>query len=168
MSKSTTILIFFKRKNLNNFEVIADDDYQPLALMSQFLKISKQKFQMSPLTKVQVLYVILKCVSKYGNMMLMNGMKFKELTLSLVHTNLNQMSTTKFGRHYHKFKPSWFAIEEFSPWLEYSPSKDVAFCLPCFLFDKPTRNSGSHVFTKDGFRNQKKVNDGNNETFFFF
>ena len=91
MSKSTTILNFFKRKNLNNFEVIADDDCQPLALMSQFLKISKQKFQMSPLTKVriQVLCMILECVSKYGNMMLMNGVKFEELKLSLVHTNLN-------------------------------------------------------------------------------
>ncbi|XP_023895638.1 uncharacterized protein LOC112007517 [Quercus suber] len=54
---------------------------------------------------------------------------------------------------------------EFSKWLEYSPSKDAAFCLPCFLFDKPTRNSGSHVFTKDGFRNWKKVNDGNNCSF---
>ena len=75
------------------------------------------------------------------------------------------MSTTKFGRHYHKFKPSWFAIEEFSPWLEYSPSKDVVFCLPCFFFDKPTGNSGSHVFTKDGFWNWKKVNDGNNFSF---
>ncbi|KAL0004205.1 hypothetical protein SO802_011766 [Lithocarpus litseifolius] len=70
---------------------------------------------MSPLTKVQVLCVILEC--------------------------------------------------EFSTWLEYSPSKDAAFCLPCFLFDKRTGNSGSHVFTKDGFRNWKKVNDGNNCSF---
>ncbi|XP_030963919.1 uncharacterized protein LOC115985089 [Quercus lobata] len=62
--------------------------------MSQFLKISKQEFQMS-LMKVQVLCVILEC--------------------------------------------------EFSPWLEYSPSKDAAFCLPCFLFDKPTGNAGSHA-----------------------
>ena len=97
MSKSTTILNFFKRKNLNNFEVIADDDCQPLALMSQFLKISKQKFQMSPLMKVQVLCVILECISKYGNMMLMNRMKFEELTLSLVYSNLNQMSTRKLN-----------------------------------------------------------------------
>ena len=78
---------------------------------------------------------------------------------------LDEYMKTKFGRHYHKFKPSWFAIEEFSPWLEYSPSKDVVFCLPCFLFDKPTGNSGSHVFTKDGFQNWKKVNDGNNYSF---
>ena len=44
-------------------------------------------------------------------------------------------------------------------------SNDAAFCLPCFLFDKPTGNFGSHVFTKDGFRNWKKVNDGNNCSF---
>ena len=56
-------------------------------------------------------------------------------------------------------------IKAFSTWLEYSLSKDAAFWLPCFLFDKPTKNSGSHVFTKDGFRNWKKVNDGNSCSF---
>ena len=49
--------------------------------------------------------------------------------------------------------------------LNIPPGKDAAFCLSCFLFDKLTGNSGSHVFTKDGFRNWKKVNDGNNCSF---
>ncbi|KAL0009549.1 hypothetical protein SO802_011051 [Lithocarpus litseifolius] len=75
---------------------------------------------------------------------------------------LDEYKKTKFGSHSCKFKHSWFAIKEFSTCLEYSPSKDAAFCLPCFLFDKPTGNSGSHVFIKDGFQNRKKVNDGNN------
>ena len=33
----------------------------------------------------------------------------------------------------HRFNYSWF--EDF-PWLEFSESKDKAFCFPCFLFDK--------------------------------
>ena len=78
---------------------------------------------------------------------------------------LEEYKKNKFGRHSHKFKHSWFAIKEFSTWLEYSPSKDASFFLPCFLFDKPTGNSRSHVFTKDGFRHWKKVNDGNNCSF---
>ncbi|KAK9986676.1 hypothetical protein SO802_031627 [Lithocarpus litseifolius] len=78
---------------------------------------------------------------------------------------LDEFKKTKFGRHSRKFKHSWFAIKEFSTWLEYSPSKDAAFCLPCFVSDKPTGNSGSHVFTKNGFRNWKKVNDVNNCSF---
>ena len=73
------------------------------------------------------------------------------IKLGPYQSKLEEYKKTKFGRHSHKFKHSWFAIKEFSTWLEYSPSKDAAFCLPCFLFDKPTGNSESHVFTKDGF-----------------
>ncbi|GAV85081.1 DUF4371 domain-containing protein, partial [Cephalotus follicularis] len=62
------------------------------------------------------------------------------------------------------FQSSWF--RQFS-WLEYSPSKDVVFCLPCFLFNnKPTRRFGSIAFTHDGFNNWKKVNCGSNCVFF--
>ncbi|GMI70064.1 hypothetical protein like AT1G19260 [Hibiscus trionum] len=50
-------------------------------------------------------------------------------------------------------------------WLEYSPSKDAAFCLPCFLFHKEYGPSGSNAFTIDGFQNWKKVRDGKNRSF---
>ena len=58
---------------------------------------------------------------------------------------------SQFGSHFHIFKHSWFAIKAFSTWLENSISQDTAFCLSCFLFEKPIGNSGSHLFTKDGF-----------------
>jgi len=46
-------------------------------------------------------------------------------------------------------------------WLEYSPTKDTAYCLPCYLFGKkPTGRPGANAFTIEGFRNWKKVNDG--------
>jgi hypothetical protein len=52
------------------------------------------------------------------------------------------------------------------PWLEYSPTKDVAYCLPCYLFcEKPTRRFGANAFTIEGFRNWKKVNDDMNCAF---
>ena len=52
----------------------------------------------------------------------------------------------------HRFNYSWF--EDF-PWLEFSESKDKAFCFPCFLFDKnPPRFP---KFTVEGFDNWKRV-----------
>ena len=38
------------------------------------------------------------------------------------------------GDHPRRFKDTWFSL--FHSWLEYSPSKDAAFCLPCYLFNK--------------------------------
>ena len=41
------------------------------------------------------------------------------------------------------------------PWLEYSISKDKAFCFPCYIFhDKPSRNE---AFVVDGVQNWKYV-----------
>jgi hypothetical protein len=60
--------------------------------------------------------------------------------------------------HPRRFQSHLF--EAFS-WLEYSPSKDAAFCFPCFLFcKKPKGKSGSNTFTMKGFRSWKKVNNG--------
>ncbi|CAD6334555.1 unnamed protein product [Miscanthus lutarioriparius] len=49
---------------------------------------------------------------------------------------------------------------------EYSPTKDVAFCFPCFLFSKkPVGKIGSNAFIVKGFRSWKKVNDRSNCAF---
>jgi hypothetical protein len=51
-------------------------------------------------------------------------------------------------------------------WLEYSSEKDAAYCLPCYLFSKKEIGRfGANVFTTEGFRNWKKVNDGKNCAF---
>ncbi|XP_074270948.1 uncharacterized protein LOC141594858 [Silene latifolia] len=61
--------------------------------------------------------------------------------------------------HHRRFQASWY--KRFPDWLEYSTSKNVAFCLLCYLFaDKPNRNT--KTFTLVGFNNWKKVNDGDN------
>ncbi|XP_062170522.1 uncharacterized protein LOC133876256 [Alnus glutinosa] len=61
------------------------------------------------------------------------------------------------------FQPSWFNL--FPSWLEYSRETDAAFCLPCFLFNKPSGHPTQRVFTIDGFKNWKKVRDGKNCAF---
>ena len=49
-----------------------------------------------------------------------------------------------------RFNPSWY--ERF---LEYAPSKDRAYCLPCFFFGKnPPR---SETYTVKGFKNWKRI-----------
>jgi hypothetical protein len=60
--------------------------------------------------------------------------------------------------HLRSFQPSWYNL--FPSWLEYSREKDAAFCLPCFLFNKPSGHATQRVFTIDGFRNWRKVRNG--------
>ncbi|XP_074358963.1 uncharacterized protein LOC141698205 [Apium graveolens] len=66
----------------------------------------------------------------------------------------DQYPPTEFGNQRLRFQASWFNSWT---WLEYSVSKDVAFCFSCFLFEKDS--SSQHAFTIDGFRNWKRVND---------
>ena len=75
---------------LNNSKVIADD----ARLLTPSVDVLVSENLQTEVPNVTIdestsLCVIPECVSKYGNMMLMNRMKFDELTLSLVHTNLN-------------------------------------------------------------------------------
>ncbi|XP_024164732.1 zinc finger MYM-type protein 1-like [Rosa chinensis] len=62
------------------------------------------------------------------------------------------------GKRNRSFQSSWYPL--FSSWLEYSPTEDKAFCLPCFLFNKPTGHPGHKAFTIEGFQSWKKVRDG--------
>ncbi|XP_023761427.2 uncharacterized protein LOC111909889 [Lactuca sativa] len=56
------------------------------------------------------------------------------------------------------FQQAWFT--KFW-WLEYFEKKDVAFCFPCFLFNKkPIGRVGSDTITVTGFNRWKKVNCG--------
>ncbi|XP_026428166.1 zinc finger MYM-type protein 1-like [Papaver somniferum] len=52
---------------------------------------------------------------------------------------------SKFGTQNRGFNFSWFAQH---PWLEYSPSKDAAYCFHCYLFESdPPKHS---AFTSEG------------------
>ncbi|XP_057740190.1 uncharacterized protein LOC130957341 [Arachis stenosperma] len=69
------------------------------------------------------------------------------------------------NNHRRYFQSSWF--KKFPSWLEYSPEKDAAYCLPCYLFSKHygARNDGKNAFSELGFSNWKKVNNGVNCAF---
>ncbi|XP_047314234.1 zinc finger MYM-type protein 1-like [Impatiens glandulifera] len=79
------------------------------------------------------------------------------IRMGLYQPKLDEYPRTKFGSQtqYRRFQYSWF--EKF-PWIEYSSSKDLIFCFPCFLFQKKSPINPS--FTIDGFNNWKRVNDG--------
>ena len=63
--------------------------------------------------------------------------------------------------HHRRFQPSWF--NSHMDWLEYSPSTDAIYCLPCYLFSKkPIGRPGSDALISIGFSNWKKVKDGIN------
>ncbi|XP_016177983.1 zinc finger MYM-type protein 1-like [Arachis ipaensis] len=78
-------------------------------------------------------------------------------------TNINYPASGN-NNHRRYFQSSWF--KKFSSWLEYSPEKDAAYCLPCYLFGKHygARNDGN-AFSVLGFSNWKKVNNGVNCAF---
>ena len=65
----------------------------------------------------------------------------------------------KSGKHNCSFQASWF--EYYSTWLEYSPTKDAAYCLTCFVFHNPNGVVGQNTFTIGGFRNWEKVGGKN-------
>ncbi|KAL7150065.1 hypothetical protein ABFS83_05G083300 [Erythranthe nasuta] len=65
---------------------------------------------------------------------------------------------------YIKLGPYHFFFSKYA--YQYSPTKDAAYCLPCYLFaSKQVARFGANAFTVEGFGNQKKVNDG--DTCFF-
>ena len=68
---------------------------------------------------------------------------------------LAEYPRTKTGVQNQRFQESWY--KKF-PWLEYSISKDAAFCFPCFVFQghEPLQPA----FTVDGFSSWKRVNNG--------
>ncbi|XP_049345372.1 uncharacterized protein LOC125809837 [Solanum verrucosum] len=64
---------------------------------------------------------------------------------------------TKFGKEMRQFFPDWFNNRKM---LEYSITKDVAFCLCCYLFKNECESRGDVVdvaFTKTGFRAWNKA-----------
>ncbi|XP_059635401.1 uncharacterized protein LOC132277574 [Cornus florida] len=73
---------------------------------------------------------------------------------------LSEYPLSGLEKHPRWFLSSWFKL--FLTWLEYSPSNDVAFCLPYVLFGaKPAGHPKTNAFTSEGFRSWKKVNNGN-------
>ncbi|KAK9664960.1 hypothetical protein RND81_14G080300 [Saponaria officinalis] len=55
-----------------------------------------------------------------------------------------------------KFKSEWYANYH---WLEYSVSKDAAFCFVCYLFRDKTNHIGGDTFVSGGFRGWNRAHE---------
>ena len=112
MRKSTTILNFFKRKNLSNFEVIADDARLPTPSVNVPVFENLQ---------IEVLNVT---IDKSTGFVRDPGMRKQiweydanerdeirraYIKLGPYQPKLDEYKKTKFGSHSRKFKHSWFA-----------------------------------------------------------
>jgi hypothetical protein len=106
--------------------------------------------------------MILDCVIRYGNMMLITEMKFEELTLKLVRTDLRSQTTQNLENKIIFVAFNLHGTIYFLHGLNILLIKmqHAVFCLPCFLFNKPSGHFTQRVFTIDGFRNWKKVRNG--------
>ena len=66
---------------------------------------------------------------------------------------------TRIGGGPRRFIPEWF--NEFGSWLEYSESKDRAYCFFCFLF-REKKDGGYEAFVKNGwngFHRKQRLKD---------
>ncbi|XP_020999668.1 uncharacterized protein LOC110281616 [Arachis duranensis] len=64
----------------------------------------------------------------------------------------HDFSQTACGSSFRRFNPNWF--DDCGNWLEYSISKDAAFCLCYYLMKHETE--GGDAFVTNGFSNWKK------------
>ncbi|KAL4605598.1 hypothetical protein ACB092_09G041100 [Castanea dentata] len=62
---------------------------------------------------------------------------------------------SQFGKTKRQFNPVWF--KDYPSWLEYSITKDAAYCLFCYLLRPDIGDQGGgDSFVTEGFRNWKK------------
>ncbi|XP_058734484.1 uncharacterized protein LOC131606207 [Vicia villosa] len=89
----------------------------------------------------------------------MNEIRRAYLKWGPYQMHLEQYPLSGNKDHQRRFQYTWFSL--FPSWLEYSPSEDDVYCLPCYLFSKrPSGRPASYVFISTGFRGWKKVKTG--------
>nr|GMD86875.1 zinc finger MYM-type protein 1-like [Ipomoea batatas] len=164
MKKTQRIDLFFKRKNsedstsqVNPFASIEPLNFESRPEKAQRVEIN-EKFDTQALERDPGLRLpIWKCPID----------KRDEVRRAYIKADPYQCLLSKYPKsgekHPRSFQASWFKL--FPSWLEYSPSKDAAFCLPCYLFHTKDGPSGLDAFTINGFRSWKKVRDGTNCSF---
>jgi hypothetical protein len=161
MGKLNTILELFKRKNAQNSNTNVDDTSWPnfdIPISENSPKKSRRvdanQIDISSLEYDPTLH---RQIWEYD---VNQRDEIRRVYIKVGPYRRNISTYPKFGHanHLRSFQPSWFLL--FLTWLEYSPDKDTTFCLPCFLFNKPSGHPTQRVFTIDGFRNWKRVRDG--------
>ncbi|XP_074580574.1 uncharacterized protein LOC141836984 [Curcuma longa] len=81
------------------------------------------------------------------------------LKLGPMQPQLDEYKPSGPPGHKRRFQYSWF--KQYPSWLEYSVSKDCAYCFVCFLFSSNlNKRSGFDVFTVQGYSDWKRVRNG--------
>jgi hypothetical protein len=57
----------------------------------------------------------------------------KDSPYRFIPSNSFEHPFSGIGKNRRRFQSSWYKMFN---WLEYSPTKDAAYCLPCYLFGK--------------------------------
>ncbi|KAL4639681.1 hypothetical protein ACB092_03G235900 [Castanea dentata] len=192
MKKSTTIFDFFKRKASNSLEANTSDATLPTTNVEEntdapieenldipieenpdepveenldvpFEENSQTKFQKVDMSSLQLERDpgLRRQIYTY-HVDQRDEIRRRYITLGPYQPRFKKFLKSKKGR---SFQGSWYEDDRFKPWLEYSPKKDAAFCLLCFLFHKPTGHDGQNAFTVNGFKNWKKVRNGESCSF---
>ena len=81
-----------------------------------------------------------------------------EIRRAYIIKGLHQLALNTFkksGKQNRSFQASSFG--NYSTWLEYSPTMDASYCLPCFVFHNSNGIVVQNTFIVDGFRNWRKV-----------
>ncbi|XP_077216005.1 uncharacterized protein LOC143850666 [Tasmannia lanceolata] len=164
MGKPKTIDAFFKKKNVNDSEVST-----PSPLNSDMSNVEQRPSKLPRTHLEEVDTTSLERDPGLRHQMWEYPVNQRDeirrayLIAGTYQYQLSEYPLSGAENHLRRFQSSWF--KNFC-WLEYSPSKDAVFCLPCYLFCKePTGGPGLGAFTSEGFRNWKKVNDGLNCAF---
>ncbi|XP_025628739.1 uncharacterized protein [Arachis hypogaea] len=177
MRKQSTIDAIFKRKVTDDVGVQTS---QPSNLVSQEVQVSefsnltqnthKQKAKVPRLERDVDISLLERDPGKRRPIWQYNVNERDKIRRAYIIAGPYQPTNISYpasGNNNHRryFQSSWF--KKFSSWLEYSPEKDAAYCLPCYLFGKHygARNDGKNAFSELGFSNWKKVNNGVNCAF---
>ena len=165
MKKSTTMLDFFKRKGStsNSSEVNVELPTTNVAIPSPEnadvpipenadVPISQTQFQRIDLDSLDYDPGTCKQIWEY------HVNQRDEIRRAYIKKGPHQPPLETFkksGKQNRSFQASWYRNN--SKWLEYSPTTDAAYCLPCFVFHNPNVVVGQNTFIVGGFRNWKKV-----------
>ncbi|KAL4653293.1 hypothetical protein ACB092_01G292400 [Castanea dentata] len=177
MKKSTTIFDFFKRKASNSLEANTSDatlpttnvEENPGAPIEENLDIPIEENPDEPVEENLDVLIEENSQTKFqkADMSSLQLERDPGLHRQIYTYHVDQRD--EIQRRYITLGPyqprSWYEDDHFKPWLEYSPKKDAAFCLLCFLFHKPTGHDRQNAFTVNGFKNWKKVRNGESCSF---
>ena len=158
MSKRKTIDAFFKKKDVSNSEIRTPvavetnvNTSMPDEHPSKCPKLQFEEIDRDPGTRKQICEFPINKQDEIRRAYLIEG-PYQPKDIDYPYND---------DTHRRRFQPSWFVSHK--DWLEYSPSMDAIYCLPCYLFSKkPIGCPGSDAFISIDFNNWKKVKDGKN------